>query len=358
MFASRPKYITFFHIVIWSLLFGCIFLWRSWNHGMREKHVPDGMVLLIGLPYMVLFYLHAYWLMPDYLFRKKRTAYILLVLASLLVVVLSAGLIFYAAGLPPAGVTYFQSVLKRVFPGLFILMASASVGAFRENFRLEKLRKEKETEYLRTELSFLRGQVNPHFMLNVLNSMVLLARRKSGLLEPVLMELARLMNYMLYDAGNQKISLEDEIGLLQAYIDLQLLRFGDDVRVCFDIPSEVPPRHIEPMLFIPLVENAFKHGIGLVTDPLINIGIRAGSDNRVSIVVENKYNPRVRSGECRTQGIGLSNLRKRLDLVYPGDYDLSTVDDPSLPATTTPDAANPAAPTESRFITTLNIPLQ
>ena len=348
MFKRNPKYTTVYHIVIWSLLFGCIFLWRSWNHGLREKHVSDSMVALIGIPYMALFYIHAYWLMPAYLFRKKRTAYILLVIASLLVVVLTAGFIFYVAGLPPAGVNYFQSVVKRVFPGLFILTASASVGAFRENFRLEQLRKEKETEYLRTELSFLRGQVNPHFMLNVLNSMVLLARRKSDLLEPVLLELARLMNYMLYDAGNQKISLEDEIGYLRAYIDLQLLRFGDDVKVCFDTPQQVPPRHIEPMLFIPLVENAFKHGIGLVSEPVITIGIRANGDNRVCIVVENKYNPRTRYQESRTQGIGLSNLRKRLDLVYPGDYDLRTVDNPMTPATAT----------ESRFITTLNIPLQ
>lgn len=348
MFKTNPKYTAIYHIVIWSLLFGCIFLWRSWNHGMREKHVPDGMVALIGLPYMALFYIHAYWLMPAYLFQKRRTAYILLIIASLLVVVLIAGFIFYAAGLPPAGVTYFQSTVKRIFPGLFILMASASVGAFRENFRLERLRKVQETEYLRTELSFLRGQVNPHFMLNVLNSMALLARRKSDVLEPVLLELARLMNYMLYDAGNQKISLEDEIAYLRAYIDLQLLRFGDDVKVRFDTPEQIPPRCIEPMLFIPLVENAFKHGIGLVTEPVITIGIQAGGDDRVSIIVENKYNLLVRYQEHRTQGIGLGNLRKRLDLVYPGDYDLRTVDNQTTSATAT----------ASRFVSILNIPLQ
>ena len=342
------KYTVFYHMVLWSVLFGCIFLWRNYNHGIVKIHVPNSKVILVGLPYIALFYLHAYWLMPVYLFRKRRTAYASLTLGALFIVVLIAGFLFYAFGLPPAGGTYFQSTVKRIFPGLFILMASASVGAFRENFRLEQLRKVKETEYLRTELSFLRGQVNPHFMLNVLNSMALLARRKSDLLEPVLLELARLMNYMLYDAGNQKISLEDEIGYLRAYIDLQLLRFGDDVRVCFDTPQQIPPRCIEPMLFIPLVENAFKHGIGLVPEPVITIGIRANGDDRVSIIVENKYNPLVRYQENRTQGIGLSNLRKRLDLVYPGDYDLNTVDSQTTSSTTT----------ASRYITTLNIPLQ
>jgi sensor histidine kinase YesM len=348
MFRLNRKYAVFYHIGIWSVLLFCIMLWRTYNHGLRINQISNTEIVLVAIPYIILYYLHAFWLMPVYLFQKKRTTYILLTAAALFVLVFISGLIFYAVGLPPAGVTFFQSVLKRTFPGFFILMASASVGAFRENFRLEKLRKEKETEYLRTELSFLRGQVNPHFMLNVLNSMALLARRKSDLLEPVLLELARLMNYMLYDAGNQKISLEDEISYLRAYIDLQLLRFGDDVKLCFNTPEQMPPRHIEPMLFIPLVENAFKHGIGLVTDPIINIGIHANGDNRISITVENKYNPRVRYQQNRAQGIGLINLRKRLDLVYPGNYDLQTLDNQTTSATTS----------ESRFVTTLNIPLQ
>src|SRR6202012_1062178 len=154
--------------------------------------------------------------------------------------------------------------MRQSFPLLAILMASSSLGISREFAKLEKSRKEKENEHLRTELSFLRTQVNPHFMLNVLNSMVLLARKKSDLLEPVLMELARLMNYMLYDANNEKICLEDEIDYLRAYIDLQMLRFGGDVNVTFKVPENINGSYIEPMLLIPLVENAFKHGIGLV----------------------------------------------------------------------------------------------
>src|SRR5579859_2494 len=344
----KRKYAVFYHIGSWSVLFLCIMLWRSWNHGPREPHLPGAAIVMIGLPYIALYYGHAYWLMPAYLFRQKRTAYILLVLASLLTVVLIAGLIFYEYGLPPAGVTYFQSVSKRFFPGLLILLVSASVGTFRENARLQKIRKDNETEHLRTELSFLRSQVNPHFMLNVLNSMVLLARRKSDLLEPVLLELARLMNYMLYDAGNQKISLEEEISYLRAYIDLQMLRFRDDVKVHFNTPEPIPAKCIEPMLFIPLVENAFKHGIGLVREPVINIDIRKDGENRIKMTVENKYNPLVRLQETRAQGIGLSNLRKRLDLVYPGEYGFEAVDNHEFDMLAK----------ENRFVTTLNIPLQ
>ncbi|HVS97898.1 MAG TPA: histidine kinase [Puia sp.] len=183
---------------------------------------------------------------------------------------------------------------------------ATSLGISRENARLERLRQEKETEHLRTELSFLRTQVNPHFMLTVLNSMVLLARKRSGLLEPVLMELARLMNYMLYDANRELICLEDEIGYLRAYIDLQLLRCGSDVTVRFTVPEPVGSRRIEPMLLIPLVENAFKHGIGLV------------------------------------------NLTRRLEMLYPGRYELQWTDNLHVDL----------GESEHWFIIQLNIPLQ
>src|SRR5579864_8708004 len=176
MLRFKRKYHIGYHIVTWSALVVSIFLWRSWNHGPREPQLTNTGIVLLLLPYIALFYVHAYWLMPAFLFRQKRGAYILLVLGALLVMVSLSGLIFYFNRLPPPGTTYLQSVGKRVGTGIFILLASASVGAVREAFRLEKNRKEKETEHLRTELSFLRAQVNPHFMLNVLNSMVLLAR--------------------------------------------------------------------------------------------------------------------------------------------------------------------------------------
>jgi len=194
----------------------------------------------------------------------------------------------------------------------------------------------------------LRGQVNPHFMLNVLNSMVLLARRKSDLLEPVLLELAGLMSYMLYDTNNEKISLEDEIRYLRAYIDLQLLRFGDDVTVQFNTSGLLDNRYIEPMLLIPLVENAFKHGIGLVGQPEIGIDIRAVAADRLSMTVRNRYNPLIGSTDNRPPGIGLKNLRKRLELIYPGEFELNIVNNEHVDAILA----------ENWFIITLNIPLQ
>lgn len=291
---------------------------------MEARQIPHSSVQIIWsiVPCIGLFYVHAYWLMPVYLFRKRRVTYGAAVATAVLVTALISALSFYLTSHPP-GHYYFHAVARRVLLALLYVLSSASLGAFRENARLEKARKEKETEHLRTELSFLRGQVNPHFMLNVLNSMVLMARKKSELLEPALLELAGLMRYTLYEAGHEKIRLEEELEYLRVYIDLQMLRFRDDVAVQFNIPDCTGRKHIEPMLLIPLVENAFKHGIGLVESPVIRVEVALPEDNMLSLTVENKYNQQLQQDE-RKSGIGLINLRKRLDLIYPESYLLET----------------------------------
>jgi two-component system LytT family sensor kinase len=315
-----------FHVCIWTLLFLCILLWRPRNPEIHRFQFSNVQFILSGLPFMALFYLHAYWLIPRYLFRKRFVIYILTVLVSLVTVILLSGWLLFMGTDLMTDFHNFAFAPRRVFPAFFFLMASASLGAFRENFKLEKRRKEKETEHLRSELSLLRSQVNPHFMLNVLNSMALLARRKSERLEPVLTKLADLMNYMLYNSDNKAISLEDEINYVRAYIDLQLLRFENDVRVEFNAPERLGEKYIESMLLIPLVENAFKHGIGLVNDPVIFIDIRIEKNEVLSMTVKNKYNRSIRNQDNKATGIGLKNLKKRLTLIYPGRFELNVLD--------------------------------
>ena len=346
--SRRINIVVLAHISLWAVLFICVFLFRPHNPGMNEIPITGSQLLVSGLSFMAVFYLHAYWLMPGWLFRKKIAGYVLSLAGIWLAAAALPVLFYYVTTDMPSGVQLLRAILRRMLPVQFFLMASACVGAFRETLRLEKNRKEKETEHLRTELSFLRGQVNPHFMLNVLNSMVLLARRKSDLLEPVLLELAGLISYMLYNTNHEKIPLEDEIRYLRAYIDLQLLRFGDDVTVQFKTSGLLDNRYIEPMLLIPLVENAFKHGIGLVGQPEIGIDIRSVAADRLSMTVRNKYNPLIGSTDNRPPGIGLKNLRKRLELIYPGHFELNIVNNCHVDTILA----------ENWFLTTLNIPLQ
>src|ERR1700730_6403939 len=196
MVKSRRLYSVLLHLSIWSALILCIVLLIPRPPVSREGPLSSLQITWVILPFIAIFYLHAYWLIPAYLFRKKRLAYGLAVIMAISGAALLSALSIYMGRHPV--MPYYHGVLRSIFPAVFFMLASASLAAFQQNFRLEKDRKEKETEHLRTELSFLRAQVNPHFMLNVLNSMVLLARKKSDLLEPVLLELAGLVNYMLY----------------------------------------------------------------------------------------------------------------------------------------------------------------
>jgi len=300
-----------------------------------------------ALPMIGLFYVHAYWLMPAYFLQKKWLKYVVGVIIAVIVTSLMLKLVGHIIR-PSLGPGRDRTPAWQILSCLIFLMASASVGTYRENNRQEKLRKERETDHLSTELSFLRSQVNPHFMLNVLNSMALLARRKSEHLEPAIMKLAGLMSYMLYAGIDESIPVEDEINYLQGYIDLQMLRFKDDVVVHFDTTNAPKNRYIEPMLLIPLVENAFKHGIGLVKEPIIDINITMENQERLSMTVRNKFTPGLSSEVEHPTGIGLKNLEKRLELIYPGQYELQK----TITHTATEDVH------ENWYIITINIPLQ
>ena len=122
-------------------------------------------------------------------------------------------------------------ILFNFFFFLFMLAASTAYRMIKDRTRADRIAREKENENLKTELSLLRSQVSPHFMFNVLNNMVALARKKSDLLEPSLLKFSSLMRYMLYEADEEKVSLEKETEYLQSYIDLQQQRFGKNVQI-------------------------------------------------------------------------------------------------------------------------------
>jgi LytS/YehU family sensor histidine kinase len=207
------------------------------------------------------------------------------------------------------------------FVFLFIQAASTAYQMIRDRIQADKLLKEKENENLKTELSFLRSQVSPHFMFNVLNNMVALARKRSDLLEPSLIKLSSLMRYMLYEADEDLVSLESEVEYLQSFIDLQLQRFGNKVSVKLDFSEIDADYEIEPMLLIPFVENAFKHGVSGLDDAIIEIELKA-IKKQLLFVVSNKYNNQLEEIKDKTSGIGLANVKRRLQLLYQSNYQL------------------------------------
>jgi LytS/YehU family sensor histidine kinase len=177
-------------------------------------------------------------------------------------------------------------------------------------------------EQLSIKLKFLRSQISPHFIFNVLTNLVSLARKRSEQLEPALIMLSDLMRYMLYESDEKKVPLSREIAYLKSYIELQKLRFGDAVLIETDIDlaqSDIR-QHIEPMLLIPFVENAFKHGMG-VDNPLIQIRL-AANDGTLAFDVKNRFNDDENNSKDTSSGIGLENVRTRLTLLYPKMHEL------------------------------------
>jgi len=323
------------HAFFWVLLASIIYLFRRPESTMLERPAIANIKAVSTLPMIILFYVHAHYLVPRFLIQKRYALHTLLTIALLLLITLVCTLIFFAyvhaygnpPGFDPYRDNFWHIAGIRLMAGIFFLSASTGYGVLRENIRTERRKKDSENEHLRTELSFLRSQINPHFLLNVLNSMVALARKRSDNLEPMLIELASLMTYMLYDPDNEKVLLDDEIEYLRSYISLQLLRFSDDVNVSFEAEKQPTGHLIEPMLLIPLVENAFKHGIGLFDKAVIEIKITITEDHHLSLFVKNKFDEQM--SNANSYGIGLNNLKKRLTLIYPGKFQLQTTKDAS-----------------------------
>lgn len=188
-------------------------------------------------------------------------------------------------------------------------------------FQQEKIRKELENQKLQAELSFLKMQVNPHFLFNALNNIYSLAvMEKSKKTGDSVMKLSELMRYVLYekeDAEN-KVSLNKEIRHINSYIDLEKLRHPGDIYINFSIEGETNDKRVAPLLLFPLIENACKHGILTDPDKPVNIQIKA-INHHLDFSIENFNNSYQKDS---VGGIGIQNVQKRLDLIYGNTYTL------------------------------------
>ncbi len=319
----------------------------------------DLRAILVRVFLMILFYFNAYFLIARFFNRKALVIY---VSTLILLVAASAAypIIYFKLNPPPTREFFEQRRFQQEQPGEesdvnrsngrlrfngearsflfsrmgFRLMLPFSVimlisSVFGLILKYEKQNEERETESLKSELFFLRSQINPHFMLNTLNNMVSLARKKSNLLEPYLLKLSGIMQYILYDSENEQVRISKEIDYLNNYIELQKIRFEDDMKISIEVDPRIDETQqlIAPMILIPFVENAFKHGGVSIAAPEINISI--GLDKNVfRFEVKNRYYPEagVESDLSLTDSknpIGLINVKRRLELLYPEKYTLN-----------------------------------
>lgn len=211
---------------------------------------------------------------------------------------------------------------KGIFPLVMITGIASTYGLLLEFIEIEANKEEKFSEQMKSELSFLRSQISPHFIFNVLNSIVYLIRTKSSKdAEAVTIKLSSLMRYMLYDSDQSMVPLTRELEYLSNYIDLQKTRFEDDIQIEFKHVGVLGSYMIEPMLLIPFVENAFKHGVGNVLNPFISIEFMI-NEGLLNFKVVNKIGKVFSENKDPDSGIGLKNVTRRLEMLYHQNHQL------------------------------------
>lgn len=315
------------HLLFWALFIASPFLLKPIADSNKSHiHQPEDYYvylfhLLKNLFWIAMFYFNANILIPAFFNKKKYSGYLAAALGSFFFLWVADWLLFslFFTGVQYKALNFIAFNLP-VF--VFILLASTAYRIIKDRITEESEKQLQQTENLKTELLFLRSQISPHFMFNILNNMVALARKKSDILEPSLIKLSSLLRYMLYETDENKVLLEKEIEYLQSYIDLQQLRFGKMISIHTNLQQTTSSYTIEPMLLIPFVENAFKHGVGMIKDAQIDIDLKVEND-QLLFSVRNKYNTEsANEPKDKTSGIGLNNVKRRLNLLYNQQHEL------------------------------------
>ncbi len=312
------------HVLVWAFVFSIPYIFSlQWDEGRMPTEFARKILLLnivMNLFWMATFYLNTLFFIPRLLYRKNVLVY-LAANVGLVALILLINRWVYHALLFEYPYSINKALLHNAMPFLFFVLIAIAFKTVSDRIKMERIAKERESENLKTELAFLRSQISPHFLFNVLNNIVALVRLKSEELEPTILKLSSLMQYMLYETDDEKVLLKSEADYLQSYIDLQKLRFGDRLTLNVDLGLQEDWHAIEPMLLIPFVENAFKHGTGMIENPIIDISLQAVNKELV-FTVKNKHVDED-TAKDKVSGIGLANVQRRLELLYGKNHSLN-----------------------------------
>ena len=194
----------------------------------------------------------------------------------------------------------------------------------------QKHLEELERRNLEQQLEYLKYQINPHFFMNTLNNIHALVDIDPEKAKSTILELSKMMRFMLYEGNKSVVPLEREISFLQNYITLMKLRYTDKVRIQVDVAQPLPNKDVPPLIFITFVENAFKHGVSYRQESFIDISIEETKRQDASQLVFTCKNSRIPKEEDKHGGVGLANVRQRLDLIYGKGYQLDIQDEADM----------------------------
>jgi len=335
------------HLLIWGGLFFINFIFLN-NYRIEfdsKYHI------FIWLLYIGVFYINYLLLMPRFFFRKRFIIYAicsLIVLSGAQLVRVELDKkhfekIFLSENkMMKPDKSFFKNMPqppmmhekgppgRRKRPGRFgmfhfsfysiflIYLASISICFMQKWQNDEKLNSEIDKERISNELLFLKQQINPHFLFNALNSIYSMTINTSKPASDAVLKLSSILRYMLYETENKMVDLRDEIYIISDYIALQRLRLPENVKLNYLVKGEVKNQKIVPLLLIPLIENAFKYGTDNIGNSFIDIMIST-TESRLELLVRNQIVKQTQRME-NDSGIGIKNIKRRLDLLYPGKY--------------------------------------
>lgn len=326
IFRSRSRTIeTIIHISFWLcfLLIPFVFSPTPYND------FAFILKLLINTTFLaIFFYANSLILIPRLLGTKKIFPYILTIILITAFFVGIQLIIEYIMNPEMYERHWFvdKKITDGIFASLIVFTISSGMKITNEWFVNERRRKEIEREKIASELALLKSQVNPHFLFNTLNNIRSLVRKNSVYTETAILKLSQLMRYMIHEANEEKVALVKEIDYIKDYIDLQKLRLSEKVVIEFELIGNPEGKMIEPMLLIPFVENAFKHGLSYRDDSYVYIKLEV-NDGKLSFTTRNRFNPSKEVNVTECSGFGLSNIRRRLTFLYPDDHQLQVEQD-------------------------------
>jgi len=343
--------------VIEFLLFGVIWLgifsipfFNQWGYSSLDwQKLLSEWLRIFG--FFLIFAINISVLIPKYLITQKYKSYILsaiLLIAGMTVAgILLNALLFptplamppmdLGSGIPmelgsgmPAPIGYKLSrksdydsfsllVVANVTISFLIVGSSSTFKVIGQWLIADDRRKDLEKEQLKSELAFLRHQVSPHFFMNTLNNIHSLIDINAEDAKGAVIRLSTMMRYLLYDTAHGNTSLAKEIGFIESYISLMKLRFSEHVTITLDIPKKIPEIQMPPMLFISLLENAFKHGVSYQNESFVLFSLDI-NENRLNCIIKNSKNGKIKDSGNMYSGIGLTNIKKSLELLFGKNY--------------------------------------
>lgn len=281
--------------------------------------------------FSVIVYFNLYYLIPNYLTKKRFLTYCALLIVSAILITPLRIIVFYFkfSDWPLQQEQLLDDQYYYFIVSFFIAGSTTIFKIIGDWARQLREQQQLQTQTMQSELRFLKSQINPHFLFNTLNNLYALTLKKDDKAPEIVIKLSEMMRYMLYECNERRVPLQKEVNYIRNYLDLEKLRQGQNVDINFSVEGNLGDQEIAPLMFIPFLENSFKHGLNNhISKGFVNIALKI-CDNNVEFFIENsKPDAPISQGGRRSGGIGLVNVKRRLNLLYPDHYELTIEDTP------------------------------